>query len=140
MVNFLFTHSQISPNYTLPFYSLILLYVIGKSPRKSNATSMQASCTCIHFIIFGSLVFAYFQPFMGVLAFYQVLKYACGVVLIFLEPSTSIFNNGNLSTSWNNCASTTIIATITIWMKYSNIHQAKSNIHPITNHSFILQN
>jgi hypothetical protein len=25
-------------------------------------------------------------------------------------------------------------------MKYSNIHQAKSNIHPITNHSFILQN
>ncbi len=108
MVNFLFTHSQISPNYTLPFYSLLLLHVIGKSSRKSNATSMQTSCTCIHFIIFGSLAFAYFPPFVGVSAFYQVLKYACGVILLFFKPSTSIFNNDNLRTSWNNCASITI--------------------------------
>ncbi len=61
MVNFLLTHSQISPNYTLPFYLLLLPNVIGKSPSKSNATSMQTSCTCIHFIILGSLAFAYFQ-------------------------------------------------------------------------------
>ncbi len=74
MVNLLFTHSQNSTNYTLPFYLLLLPHVIGKSPSKSNATSMQTSCTCMHMIIFGSRAFAYFQPFVGVFAFYQVLK------------------------------------------------------------------